>query len=95
MTVETYFTMNAQIVAILRQGSDPMALYAAQRIEELERIAGVRGECLEIAMKALRQYAATILGAPSYAESMLVGIKARLAMLEQENIPNGNELDES
>ena len=36
MTIKTYFTMNARIVAILRQDSDPMALYAAQRIEELE-----------------------------------------------------------
>jgi hypothetical protein len=57
MTIETYFTMNARIVAILRQGSDPMALYAAQRIEELEQIAGIRGKCLSIAVGALQNHA--------------------------------------
>ena len=36
MTAETYPEMNTKIVGILRWGGDPMALYAAQRIEELE-----------------------------------------------------------
>ena len=37
MTLETYRVMNAKIVEILRwDESNPMLLYAAQRIEELE-----------------------------------------------------------
>ena len=37
MITETYPEMNTKIVGILRWGGDdPMALYAAQRIEELE-----------------------------------------------------------
>ena len=82
MTIETYFTMNARIAAILRQGSDPMALYAAQRIEELERTVGIRGECLEIAMKALRYYDRLGLAIPKKA---LAEIGARLAELETSN----------
>ena len=37
MTIETYPEMNAKIVELLRwDADDPMSLYAAQRIEELE-----------------------------------------------------------
>ena len=79
MTVETYFTMNARIVAILRQGSDPMALYAAQRIEELERTAGIRDECLETAVDALKLHSAS---ADSTARHALNCIRQRLAELE-------------
>ena len=83
MTIETYFTMNARIVAILRQGSDPMALYAAQRIEELELISGVRYKCLVIAMETLALYTeGSADGVP--AQGTLVEIEAHLAELEPE-----------
>ena len=85
MTIETYFTMNARIVAILRQGNDPMALYAAQRIEELERISGIRYECLEIAIEALRWYGhnCPVLLCGKAGEA-LDDIEQRLAQLEPE-----------
>ena len=44
----------------------------------------VRGECLEIAMKALKGYASTFTGAPGHAVAVLNEIKARLAELEEE-----------
>ena len=47
----------------------------------------VRGECLEIAMKALKGYANTFTGAPGHAVAVLNEIKARLAELEEET-PN-------
>ena len=42
MTIETYPTMNARIVEILRcnKTTQPATLYAAQRIEELEAEVG-------------------------------------------------------
>jgi hypothetical protein len=85
MTIETYFTMNARITAILRQGNDPMALYAAQRIEELERISGIRYECLEIATQALEYIKdAALPGTVEMAISALDSIEQRLAQLEEE-----------
>lgn len=84
MTVKTYFTMNARIVAILRWSADPTMLYAAQRIEELEQMASVRGECLSIAMKMLRHYAElTVFNA----RETVGEIEARLAVLEQGTFP--------
>lgn len=37
IAVNTYPEMNRKIVALLRRCEDPMLLYAAQRIEELEQ----------------------------------------------------------
>jgi len=37
MNVQTYPEMNQKIVALLRQTGEPMCIYAAQRIEELEK----------------------------------------------------------
>lgn len=34
--IKTYPEMNAQIISLLRLSEDPICLYAAQRIEELE-----------------------------------------------------------
>lgn len=39
MEIHTYPEMNAKIVGILRVSDSPVMLYAAQRIEELERFA--------------------------------------------------------
>ena len=82
MTIETYFTMNARIVAILRQGKDPMTLYAAQRIEELELISGIRYKCLEIALGALEYIKDAQPGTMEMAISALDEIQRRLAELE-------------
>lgn len=38
MEIHTYPEMNQKIKDILRLGDDPMCLYAAERIEELETL---------------------------------------------------------
>jgi hypothetical protein len=78
MTAETitYPEMNAKLVDLLRwDKGNSMLLYAAQRIEELERVASVRGECLAIAIEALRS--------ARYNTTLSV-IERRLAELEPE-----------
>ena len=89
MTIETYPEMNAKIVEILRTSESarigsprPSLLYAAQRIEELEQIAGIRGKCLEIAMETLEHYATSNINL--FAQCTLVEIKQHLAELEPE-----------
>jgi len=81
--------MNTKIVGILRWGGDPMALYAAQRIEELEAEIEqaqnenrVREECLTVAIEALDWCAGNTL--ECIADEALLQIERRLAELKEE-----------
>jgi len=52
--IETYPEMNKRIVEILRLGYEPMDLYAAARIEELEqRCAELEQRCAELSNEPL------------------------------------------
>ena len=88
MTIETYPEMDAKIVSILRtNGERVMTLYAAQRIEELERVADIRDECLRIAMETLGWYiGGSSDGIP--AQGTLTEIKTLLAELEPGDASN-------
>jgi len=86
MTIKTYPEMDTKVIELLRWDDDnPVMLYAAQRIEELELIAGVRYECLKMAIEALRWYGynGPVLLCGKAGET-LNEIERRLAELEQE-----------
>ena len=93
MIIETYPEMDVKIIELLRWDTgNSLMLYAAQRIEELERIASVKDECLETAKEALYWYGRNcpVLLCGKAGEA-LDEIERHLAELELKETGNANE----